>query len=89
MKRRPMRKTEEKSQRGDNQMNYNPYLYEKLVQAHQQELLREAEQQHLARLSLRSPSMIDTVVSRLRAFLVRPVSAKPAELDVRTATGKL
>ncbi len=71
-------------------MHYNPYLYEKLAQAHQQELLREAEQQRLlARLSLRSPSMIDTVVSRLRAFLVRPVSAKPAELHVRTATGKL
>jgi hypothetical protein len=71
-------------------MSYNPYLYEKLVQAHQQELLREAEQQRLlASLSPRSPSMINTVASRLRAFLVRPASAKPAELHVRTATGKL
>lgn len=70
-------------------MNYNPYLYDKLVQAHQQELFREAEQMRLARLSPRSPSMIDTVVSRLRAFLVRPLSAKPAKLHVRTVTGKL
>ncbi|HEX9134583.1 MAG TPA: hypothetical protein VF844_20020 [Ktedonobacteraceae bacterium] len=71
-------------------MHYNPYLYEKLAQAHQQELLREAEQQRLlARVSRRSPSMIDIVVNRLRAFHVRPVSAKPAELQVRTATGKL
>ena len=70
-------------------MNYNPYLYEKFVQAHQQELLREAEQMRLARLSPRSPSMIDAVVSRLRAFFVRPAPAKPAELHVRTVTGKL
>ncbi len=71
-------------------MHYNPYLYEKLAQAHHQELLREAEQQRLvARLSHRSPSMIGTVVSRLRAFLVRSAPAKPAGLHVRAATGKL
>jgi hypothetical protein len=72
-------------------MHYNPYLYEKLAQAHHQELLREAEQQRLvARLSHRSPSMLGTVVSRLRAFLVvRSAPAKPAELHVRAATGKL
>lgn len=71
-------------------MHYNPYLYEKFAQAHRQELLREAEQHRLlARLSPRDPGMIDSVVSRLRAFLVRPVSANPAELQRRTATGKL
>ena len=70
-------------------MNYNPYLYEKLVQTHQQELLREAEQMRLARLSPRSPSMINTVVSRIRAFLVRPVPAQSAELHARTVTGDL
>lgn len=71
-------------------MHYNPYLYEKLAQAHHQELLREAEQQRLvARLSHRSPSMIGTVVSRLRAFLMRSASTKPAELHVGAATGKL
>jgi hypothetical protein len=67
-------------------MSYHPYL---LVKAHQEELLREAEQRRLARLAPRSPSMIGTVVSRLRAFFVRPAPAKPAELHVRTVTGKL
>jgi hypothetical protein len=71
-------------------MNYNPYLYEKLVQAHQQELLHEAEQQRLlAHLPHHSPSMLATFVSRLRAFLLRPASAKPAELPARTVTGQL
>ena len=70
-------------------MNYNPYLYEKFVQTHQQELLREAEQMRLARLSPRSPSVINTVLSRLHAFLVRPVSPKPAERNVRVVTGEL
>lgn len=70
-------------------MQYNPYQYEKLVQAHQQELLREAEQMRLARLAPRSPSMINTVLSRLHAFLVRPAPAKPADLHVKTATGQL
>lgn len=71
-------------------MNHNPYLYEKLVQTHQQELLREAEQMRLARLSShRSPSMINTVLSRLHAFLVRSAPAKPAELNARAVTGKL
>ncbi len=70
-------------------MNYNPYLYDKLVQTHQQELLREAEQMRLARLSPRSPGMINTVLSRLHAFLVRPDSAKPADLHVKAVTGQL
>ena len=71
-------------------MNYNPYLYEKLVQAHQQELLHEAEQQRLlAHLPRRAPSMLAAFASRLRAFLPRPTSAKPAELHARTVTGQL
>ncbi len=70
-------------------MNYNPYLYEKYAQVRQQELLREAEQMRLARLSPRSPGMMNTVMSRLHAFLVRSVSAKPADLHMKAVTGQL
>lgn len=71
-------------------MHNNPYLYEKYVQARQQELLREAEQQRLlARSSPLTPRIIDAVMSRLRAFIKHHVSAKPADLHVRTTTGNL
>ena len=70
-------------------MHNNPYLYEKFVQARQQELLREAERMRLTRRSPRSPRMINTVISRLRAFLKHPASAKPANRHVKAVTGQL
>ena len=70
---------------------YNPYLYEKLAQAHRQELLQEAEQQRmLAQLPRRHPQLMQNVARRLAAFLMSlPFSAKKVEQPARTVTGQL
>jgi hypothetical protein len=69
----------------------NPYLYEKLVQAHYQELLQEAEQQRmLAQLPRHHPSLTQNVTRRLGAFLMSlPFSGKKVEQPARTITGQL
>jgi len=56
----------------------NPYLYEKLVQAHSQELLHEAEQQRmLAQLPQRHPHLMLNVARRLAALSMSlPFSTK-------------
>ena len=70
---------------------YNPYLYEKLAQAHYQELLQEAEQQRmLTQLPRRHPQLMQNVARRLAAFLMSlPFSAKKVEQPVRRVTGEL
>jgi len=70
---------------------YNPYLYEKLVQAHYQELLQEAEQQRmLAQLPRRHPRLMQNVARRLAAFLMSLLfSAKEVEQPARRVTGEL
>jgi hypothetical protein len=69
----------------------NPYLYEKLIQAHYQGLLHEAElQRMLAQLPQRHPHLIWHVVGRLTAFLISlPFSAKKAVPLARKVTGQL
>jgi hypothetical protein len=70
---------------------FNPYLYEKLAQAHHQELLHEAEQQRmLAQLPRRHPHRMRNVAGRLAAFLMSlPFSAKKVVPSARKATGQL
>ena len=70
---------------------YNPYLYEKLAQAHYQELLQEAEQQRmLAQLPRRHPQLMHNVARRLAAFLVSlPVPGKKVVRSARMVTGQL
>ena len=52
-------------------MHLNSYLYERLVVAHQQELLREMEQYHmLARLPRQHPTRVQLAVGRLGTLLV-------------------
>ncbi len=70
---------------------YNPYLYEKLAQAHHQELLQEAEQQRmLAQLPRRHSQLMQNVARRLTAFLMNlPFSTKKVEQPARTVTGQL
>jgi hypothetical protein len=69
----------------------NPYLYEKLVQAHYQELLQEAQQQRmLAQLPRHHPQLMQNVARRLAAFLVSlPFSVKKVEQPERRVTGQL
>ena len=67
---------------------HNPYIYEKLVQLHQQELLREAEQQRLAASVIRGqPSRLQMLFQAL----LKRFSASPAPVvpQVKTATGQL
>jgi hypothetical protein len=70
----------------------NPYLYEKLAQAHYQELLHEAEQQRmLAQLPQSHPHLMQNVARQLAAFLmslpfstnkvVQPARKAPQPLD--------
>ena len=70
---------------------YNPYLYEKLAQAHYQELLQEAEQQRmLAQLPRRHPQLMQNVARRLAAFLMSlPFPTKKVVQSARTVTGQL
>jgi hypothetical protein len=69
----------------------NPYLYEKLAQAHYQELLQEAEQQRmLAQLPRHQPQLMQHVTRRLAAFLTSlPFSTKKVEQPARRVTGQL
>ena len=67
---------------------YHPYIYEKQVQLHQQELLREAEQQRLAASAVRGqPNRLQLLVRTL----LKRLSASPAPVapQVKTATGQL
>lgn len=69
---------------------YNPYIYEKLAHAHHQELLQEAEKQHmLAQLPRRHPRLIQNLARRLAAFMSLPFSAKKLGKSARMATGQL
>jgi hypothetical protein len=70
---------------------FNPYLYEKLIQAHQQELLQEAEQQRmLTQLPRRHPHLMHTIIRRLATFrLTPPFFAKGVEQSTRPVTGQL
>ena len=72
-------------------MMSNPYLYKKLIQAHDQELLHEAEQQRmLAQLPRRQPHLMRNVVGRLAAFLMSlPFSSKKVVQPARKVTGQL
>jgi len=67
---------------------YNFYISEKLVQLHQQELLREAEQQRLAASALRGqPNGLQLL---FRTLLKRfSASTSPVASQIRTATGQL
>ncbi len=67
----------------------NPYLHDKLVQAHSQELLHEAEQQRmLAQLPQRRPHLMRNVARQLAAFLL-PFSTKKMVQSARKVTGQL
>jgi len=70
---------------------YNPYLYEKLAQAHYQELLQEAEQQRmLAQLPRRHPQLMQNVARRLAALLMSLLfPTKGVVQSARTVTGQL
>jgi hypothetical protein len=70
---------------------YNPYLQEQVAHAHYQELLREAEQERLLRqLPRRHSRLVQAMIGQWNAFLMAlPWSVKPAELQMRTTTGKL
>jgi hypothetical protein len=77
--------------KGTSPKMYNPYLYEKLAQAHRQELLQEAEQQRmLAQLPRRHSQLMQNVARRLAAFLMNlPFPAKKVEQPASTVTGQL
>jgi hypothetical protein len=70
---------------------FNPYFHEKLVQAHHQELLHEAEQQRmLAQLPRRHPQMPQNVAQRLAVFLKNlHFSAKKVGQPAERVTGQL
>jgi hypothetical protein len=70
---------------------YNAYLYEKLAQDHQQELVQEANQQRLlAQLPRRHPHLMQNGVRQLAAFFMRlPFSVRQVEQSARPATGQL
>jgi hypothetical protein len=70
---------------------YNPYLYDKLVQNHRQELLQEVEQQRmLAQLPRHQPQLIQNVARRFAAFFMSlQFSNKKVEQSVKTSTGHL
>jgi hypothetical protein len=70
---------------------HNPYLQEQAAFAHYQELLREAEQQRLLQqLPRRHSRLMQAIIAQWNAFLMAlPRSAKQAELQMRTTTGKL
>jgi hypothetical protein len=81
-----------KSRKKENySMMYNTYLYKKLAQAHEKELIQEAEQQRtLAQLPRRHAQLMQNVTRRLAAFFMSPpFSTKKVEQSVRTITGQL
>jgi hypothetical protein len=67
---------------------HHPYLYEKQVQLHQQELLREAEQQRLAASAVRGqPNRLQLLFrALLKHFSTSPALVAP---QVKTVTGQL
>jgi hypothetical protein len=69
----------------------NPYLYHKMVQQHDRELVREAEQQRmLAELPHFQSPLIQYVARRFAAFRVRLLFfTKHMKQEARTATGQL
>jgi hypothetical protein len=69
----------------------NPYLNEKLAQAHYQELFHEAERQRmLAQLPRQHPNLMRNVAERLTAFLISlPFSTKKGGPTTRKVTGEL
>lgn len=68
----------------------NPYLNEKLAQAHYQELFHEAERQRmLAQLPRHHPHLMRNVAERLATFLISPFSTKKGVSAARKVTGEL
>ena len=70
---------------------YNTYLYDKMVQNHHQELLKEAEQQRmLSQLSPDKPQLTQYVAEQFAAlFKSLHLSNKKVKQSVRPATGQL
>ena len=69
----------------------NLYLYNKMLQQHDRELLQEAEQQRmLAELPRRQSSLKKYIAGRRTAFRVSlPFSNRQVKQGARTATGQL
>ena len=69
----------------------NLYLYNKMLQQHERELLQEAEQQRmLAELPRHQASLKKYTAGRLAAFGVSlPFSTRQVKQGTRTATGQL
>ena len=69
----------------------NQYLYNKMLQQHERELLQEAEQQRmLADLPRRQTSLKKNIAGRLAAFRVSlPLSTRQGKQGARRATGQL
>ena len=69
----------------------NLYLYNKILQQQDQELLQKAEQQRmLAELPRRQSLLKKYIAGRLAAFRVSlPFSTRQVKQGARTATGKL
>ncbi len=70
---------------------YNTYLYDKLIQSHRQELLKEAEQERiLTQLNPHQPQLIQNIAKQFATFFRSlQFSNKKAEQSVKTATGHL
>ena len=70
---------------------FNSHLYEKLVQAHAQELLQEAEQQRLAAQAVQEqPQLMQKAGRWFAAWLAKlPLIRQKAQYVKRTATGQL
>ena len=70
---------------------YNTYLYDKVVQNHRQELLKEAEQQRmLSQLSPHKPQLTQNVAKHFATFFKSlQLSNKKVKESVRPATGQL
>jgi hypothetical protein len=70
---------------------YNTYLYDKVVQNHRQELLKEAEQQRmLSQLSPQKPQLMQYVAKQFTTlFKSLQLSNKKVEQSVRPVTGQL
>jgi hypothetical protein len=69
----------------------NPYLYDKLIQNHRQELLREAEQRRmLAQLPRHHTQFMHDISRRFAAFFMNhQIFNKKMEHSARTVTGNL
>ena len=69
----------------------NPYLYNKVAQHHNRELVQASEKQRmLDQLPRRQSKLMQNVARQFAAFRVSlPFSAKPMKQSARTATGQL